>query len=748
MSDTYEVELPGCTPEPLMSYLKALGILRIVSEQADADATACWKNDCFVLASQLDESGIVRLFLDDYRPTPIIGPWAGGSGFFGNDNRKAVESIAQSASLRAASYRKCIEKAKCILKDEGLVDKPSDDIKGRLLRRYRREMPDEFVQWIDAVMVLQSDGQAFAPVLGTGGNDGRLDFAQNFMLRLLELKLFDAESSAKSESLLGQSLLGDPVAGLGKSSVGQFSPGKAGGPNATQGMEGRPTDNPWDYVLMLEGTLLFAGSVVRRMGLASRDKAAFPFTVRSRPVGEASPTEKELDGSRGELWLPLWRQQVSLLELKSLFAEGRADFRARPAHDAVEFARAIAGLGIDRGISSFERYGFLKRSGKAYLAAAMNHFRVPDHPRDALDLLGQLDLWLDGFRRACSAKETPSRLTSGLRRIETEVFRYCQYGRREDMQALLIALGGAEHGLATTGGQRSGKEICRPLARLSPQWLLATHDGSLEYEIALALASVHDRERKVCAIRSNIEPVEFDKGRWTWREAGPHVVWGSADLSTNIAAVLLRRIMDGVRAGCMGLPLDFRRALSPEVTAAFIAGHVDDRRIEELLCGLLFVNHRIPYPANLPRATVETPTPLPRQYALLKLLFLPRPLVREWNDDCARWRLTRGEESGITIRPEPRILPLLNAGRVSEACRIAYQRLRVSGLTPLPGSLSSGICRDGDWEQDPSITPKRLAAALLLPVSDFTVNQLVNLVTRQDEESESETSINIGEDQS
>jgi len=33
-----EIVLGGCTTEPLSNYLKALGILRIVSEQADPEA--------------------------------------------------------------------------------------------------------------------------------------------------------------------------------------------------------------------------------------------------------------------------------------------------------------------------------------------------------------------------------------------------------------------------------------------------------------------------------------------------------------------------------------------------------------------------------------------------------------------------------------------------------------------------------------------------------------------------------------
>ena len=77
-----EVILEGCTPEPLMSYLKALGVLRLVSEQADPEARACWRNDVFVLRSRLDREDLIDFFLHRYQPTPIIAPWAGGSGFF------------------------------------------------------------------------------------------------------------------------------------------------------------------------------------------------------------------------------------------------------------------------------------------------------------------------------------------------------------------------------------------------------------------------------------------------------------------------------------------------------------------------------------------------------------------------------------------------------------------------------------------------------------------------------------------
>ena len=59
-----------------MNYLKALGVLRLVSEheQADREARGCWCNDAFVVHSTLDRDALTTFILNDYRPTPVVGP--------------------------------------------------------------------------------------------------------------------------------------------------------------------------------------------------------------------------------------------------------------------------------------------------------------------------------------------------------------------------------------------------------------------------------------------------------------------------------------------------------------------------------------------------------------------------------------------------------------------------------------------------------------------------------------------------
>lgn len=741
-SPDHIVELRGCTPEPLMAYLKGLGILRLVSEQRDTGARGWWKGDVFLLRSCLDGDALVDFFLREYEPTPVVAPWAGGSGFFAKDNRKAVDAIAGSRSRRLENYRAAISTVRAILSEERVTDKPSDKVKARLIQRYRRELPLQVIDWMDAAMVLQERGQAFAPVLGTGGNDGRLDFTQNFMSRLVTVGIVSGRLHRFSEQWLRNALFGD-AARLETAAVGQFAPGRAGGPNATQGMEGDATDNPWDFILMLEGTLMLAGAPVRRLEAGDASRASFPFTVRAVAAGYASAGSDDERQSRGEMWLPLWDRPVTTAELRTLFAEGRGDVSGRPARNGLDFARAAATLGVDRGIRLFIRYSFLKRSGKAHLASPLGRFEVRE--RTEVDLLREVDPWLHEFRRAAGDKNAPPRFQSALRRIDQAIFDLCRYGGRRHLQAVLVALGRAERELALTSGMVGRSKVpVRPLYGLSQEWIARSDDGSPEFAIAGALAAIHDPERKIGPFRVNLEPVSVSRTQderlhvnWIGQEQDPEkrhraVVWNHTGLVPNLERVLERRCVDGQRVGCKNLPLAAPTCVGLDAVAAFVNAEIDDAKVEDLIWGLILADGKgTARVANSLRANGGV---LPRAYALVKLLFLPRPLaVERSGEDTVRIRLVRSGEQGIRINPEVRVLYLLKAGRLGEACVIAVRRLRAAGLSPLPHAVRGARVRDDTWRElqrvDPAaINPRRLEASLLFPISEDAVAALGAMV--------------------
>lgn len=728
-----------------MAYLKALGILRLVAEQKDQQASGWWSNEVFWLRSTLDKEALVKFFLEGYKPTPVVAPWAGGSGFFRGDNTVAKKALCNSREPRCKPYSETIQRVRRIIKEERITDKPKDADKVRLIQRFRQELPDEAVAWMDAAVVLYLDGQGFSPLLGTGGNDGRLDFTQNFMQRIVVLGLHEnGNAGDQSRMWINHALFALPVK-LRGASVGQFSPGRAGGANATQGMEGASADNPWDFVLMLEGTPVTAGAAAKRFdaGVAhsGATRAAFPFTVRTIAAGFDSLAAKDEGESRGELWLPLWSRPSTVGELRQLFGEGRADVSGRPARGGTDFARAVASFGVDRGVELFSRFGFLKRSGKAFLATPLGRFEVAGRP--GIALLREVDNWLDALRRAIGGKNVPPRFMSALRAIDSAIFGFCKYGGRPLFQKILMALGRAERELSRDGeAGRIGDASVKPLGGLSSAWADAANDGSGEFSLALALASIYDSERKIGPLRANLEPADWMRNAWT--EKNRSVVWNAARLEANMANVLERRMMDGQRNGCTQLALESYNFAPLEMISQFLARDLDDNKVEDLIWGLMLLG-----PRSRKALSGSTPgsLPLPREYALLKLLFLPRPLVAERIGKKIEWRLAFGPNgdgrSVTTVRPEPRILPLLRCGRIGDACVIAARRLRVSGLPSMPGPVA-GVPRDGVWREANHTNPRsdygqNLAAAMLIPISSKSVNDLIHLVCRADESAAAQT---------
>src|SRR6478609_6586634 len=104
--------LKGCGPIPLANYLKALGILRLVAEQLDAEARGFWEGDQFVLLSKVSEEELIRFFVDQYEPTPMFNPWGARSGFYAGSSertsREVLKRIEDSSEKRFEKFQKAI----------------------------------------------------------------------------------------------------------------------------------------------------------------------------------------------------------------------------------------------------------------------------------------------------------------------------------------------------------------------------------------------------------------------------------------------------------------------------------------------------------------------------------------------------------------------------------------------------------------------------------------------------------------
>ncbi len=698
----HDLTLEGCRPEPLAHYLKALGVLRLVAEQADPTARGYWKDDVFHLVSRLDREGLLRFFLEEYEPTPVIAPWNGGSGFHPNDNQTGIQAIESSDADRFACYRHVIKQARQLLDHEHANNKET------LLGHFRSRLEESVLAWLDAVFVLTTAGAKYPPLLGTGGNDGRLDFTNNFMQRLIDCIPMTKEDAPATTSWaqLDQALFeGGVVRLLRNKPIGQFFPGYAGGVNTTSSFSGDSLVNPWDFVLMIEGALFFGAAIVKRIESMQPGTLAYPFTVRQSASG--FPSGKAAEPARAEMWLPIWPYPARLTEAKQVFSEGRASLGKRQAHTGMDFARSVATLGVDRGISAFVRYGFQERNGRAYFATPLGRWEVQEHPE--VRLLDELNGWLEELRRSARDKSCPGSISAAFHHVEEAVFNLCRHGGARRFADVLIALGKAERvcGKSISFCKRHG---LRPIQPLDPAWLQATDDGSVEFRLAAALASIHD-------IRQNVENVVLGP-RWAkWNDSWkPWVVWSQDDLVANLGAIMLRRLMDARRRDAPGaypVSLQARLPVALEDVASFVDHGVDDGRIRDLFLGLCLIDWR--------KAGWQPSTPIAGRlpdvrYGVLKLCFL---------SDQGRRLLGEPSEGVPPIPPEPAILRRLAGGDLSGAIRLACRRLAASGLPPRIRAASG-----------PASLAVRLLAILLLPLSISSEQRLRECVCNVSEDEE------------
>lgn len=659
------LKLMGCTATPFGSYLKALGVLRLVSEQADSEARGWWDGDVFQLESKLDEAGLEDFFLARYSPTPIVAPWNSGSGFYpkeiqGGNERFGLEAISATGEDRFAEYRKTI--SLCGTFPELLMHVPEKEENARrtlLVRRCRNTLPDRAVEWLDAVTGIAADGDRyFAPILCTGGNEGHMDYTANFMSRIASL-LIKKNKKVKTEELLRHSLWGLRTTALQEEAAGQFDPGRAGGANQGQNVKDKAITNPWDFVLTMEGTVAWASGVYRKQGLSHGSVLCSPFTVWSRSVGYGSAAKEKK--ARAEVWTPLWTRPTRYQELKILLREGRAQVGGRLATDTLGFSIAVSSLGVDRGVSRFVRYNFLERRGKGYYVA-LPAGSLPVGFRRNSDLVREFHQF---FERVMD-RDLPKGTEELKRTVESAIYQALLVDKKERIREMMRAIGKMLRRLATTS------KFQLPRGQMKAhEWLGACGFSDCpEVRIAAAVGSIWGYSGGWIGENLSRESKQF--------------AWTGNSLARRMSAVLDRRLQTAAAGAATENPTFGKCALHPGDATLFIEGSVDDGLIEDLLFAFVALNF-----ADFKVPEYEKTEPLP-VYALLKHLFLPG-------------KVNTGLEEKV-LRADPRILSLLEAGALSDAAQIATQRLRVAGMRPLDVIYEGGV------------DAGRLAGALLIPV--------------------------------
>lgn len=651
--------LTGTRPEPLASYLKALGVFRIVAEQADRTVRGAWAGEHFALETSLDREMLLRFFAEQWRPTPVVAPWNGGSGFYPKDNKEGPDAILASSDPRLMGFADAIRLGRSYVAAKGWEERPQDDAKAAMLADLRARLADDALGWLDAAIVLGDEKPLFAPLLGTGGNDGRLEFSNNFQQRVVEA-LGDLQG-------LTAALFGDASVNRSKGTMGQYLP------------SAQARTNPWDYVFLIEGAMMFAAGATRRLESGAPMMLSFPFHARSSQ-GFATLTDFDEAESRDELWLPLWRKLATLPAIRRLFAEGRASVgsadHAREAVTGLDFARSASSLGVDRGINEFTRVGFQVRNGLSFFATPLGRFAVGNVL--AARLLDEIDDWYARFRSKALGARVPARVSTARRRLEQALF---ETVITNNPRSTLLELGAVEQALGASASFAT-KAFLRPLRRLvSPGWLDAL-DGSVESRLGLALSLRPNMRRRLVPLDHT------HTGFGESSDAG--FVFRGGPLVDSLHDLLLREELEVSPVASASFP-----ACSLDDISRFIDGEVDDSLVEAWLRALLLVE-----------SPTEQPLPLgdnlepPVSYMVLKLVH-----------GC---RL--GDE------PIPRtagVLAVACGGNARDATARAIRRLNASGR-PLPASTDAIL--------EPPSRMRRIAAALAFPITQHQRKVLERIV--------------------
>lgn len=693
-------ELPGLRAQPLASYLAGLGLVRLLAEQVDPGTTAKWDRDGLVIESTVDD--VAGWLTDCYVPTPVLSPWNGGGGFSG-DGKTVGDTLAallEHPSPRLAGFRAAIPVAsEAAARQQASKHK---DAKRHAVRWFRNNCPEELLPWIDATVVLAGEDVAFPPLLGTGGNDGRLDFSANFQQRLLTL--FDDSPKSRKNSLAyaRDVLAGTQGERLVKAAVGQFDPGAAGGSNSSPFGAADSYVNPWAYVLLVEGALLFAAGAARRNQFTG-SRAAMPFTVFASPEGSASGAAGE--GSRGEVWTPVWDKPFTLSEIRQLFGEARAAWRGRPAQRAVEFYAATRTLGVARGVKSFTRYALAQRNGLAFVAVPVEEVQVRTNPD--VRLVAKLEDWAGRVRRA----DTSTAVGTTMRRFDEAHLTYVRDGGTEALARLLAALTDLEFAVGRSGRLRENVPVRRPPSAHDFLGVLGKPNAECaELRVAVGIAS--------CATHPGADPARssrrtmrqlllpVDPGRSAadpprWRDSAVVPGFGARPLRQVLADVLVWRsrtaVDENTPAGFRGVPT-FRTGIPvpPGDLHAFATGRLDDRVLDLWLRACLALDwHGVTHQWTRDEPTVWNPT-----------LGLLHPLARglaETSGSSAGTAPKAAAGDGDTRQAvrrwalNPDWAVRLAAGQVASVHRDAVRRLSQAGwhaVLPSPSTVD-GNADDG-----------------------------------------------------
>ena len=690
------VPLNGLRPDSFGVYLASLGLFSLVARKWPR-VRAVWRNASFCLVGG---------------PTTL---------------EQTVEFVSEIGQENTWSkYDKLWDKAKKA--DVKESRKGRDRRTSRRTARWRAlEANEESIPSFGAHLALD-DRVRMNPLLGTGGNAGKRDFAKGWKNAIRLIK--EPPGNQTREILdddLKAFLMGGACTYLNSFQAGSwfgaankiYNHGNPSAPpNSPRGRkqpfrEGEIT--PWAMALACEGLSYFSGGPSRQLGGRRQPKGAFPFVTAAmapRSAGEAG-------GVEAEIWAPIWNQPMTVPELRALFLRGRAEIGGKGATSSAAFAAGVMGRGVDGGVAEFRRFLLLHTtSAQTFESRLVTVVPVPKTSPDGATT-GAIRTFVE-LRDALPAdRKVGNRWRfSGVRGpLEQALVDFAaarpDEGRIEQAWALVDQLLEA---LVKVDRNRTFRSQGVRFRLLSGEWaarLFRDDPPDREARVALAMSSLAGTTTSPQFIAYRIG-VQRKRGGayWEFPQSAPaRRIWSAARLTENLGAIAERRVMEVSREATPQPPFDAPLRVTLDDIHAWLSGEIDERRMRlwlERLCVFDWGDDASGEAARELQRGFTTVRPAVDGALALHALF--RPLASGWLFRQVLRESDIQAEKAWPCAHLGRVIAMLRRGDVNAAAEVAQEAYRSAGVALADfNALPAGL------------EPDRLLAALVIPVRDEQV---------------------------
>lgn len=690
--------LPGLSPDRLGNYLASLGLLRVLSRKWPSTRIA-WRDEVLQV---------------------VGGP---------HTLNELLDELVRVAAAQPTEQKEWTQYDKAWSEAQKKGTKAKS---GEPLALWQAHADEQYLK-LFAAHAVPHGRVSFNPLLGSGGNAGRRDFAAGWKQavdalaaapkkpkvprgRRNKVAVADADADAgivldERRSELLALLQGQPVTWLlEKLGAGSWFSEATKLYNSGQSPAREGQISPWAMALACEGLALLAGGASRRLGARSRAVGAFPFVTQ--PI--APQNSGEADRVRGEIWTPMWTRPMTLAETETLFLRGRAELRGRGALTPATFATAIRKRGVDAGVSEFRRFT-VGRTTSANTFEPRFEARFVLDAESVTSAAGSISL--ERVTALIEQRGFPrdGKRFTGLRGpIEAALLDVAAAPHSSEAAiALLDAVVAALDRIDRNRSFREGKVRWEPLPVEWVPSLFADERPGTEARLALALVSGFPVALPFATYRFGVERMyRATYANYTHAERPPaRWVWGSGELARLLGAVLSRRLLDQEASSTNSAGRRPSRAPMPAETShmsRWLAGDLDESLLQAWLSRLaLFDWGGVPQDV---RSLIQSDGSHAAVDGELALVGLIQPLVdqrrlviRSLSPDD----LLADEIGARTTEAARSLVALVRSGNIDSAFRLAGSRYAMAGAR-----LAS---MDVPWRVR---DPDRFIAALLFPIPD------------------------------